>query len=76
MDDAAILEAIRDAEPATTGAVAAALGVDPETIRERLAALETTGRIERENEEWGLTRDPKIDESIKRITDRLDRERL
>lgn len=75
MDEAAILEAIRETEPATTEAVAAALGIDPETARERLAALETAGRIECEDRAWAVARDPRLDESIERMTDRLERER-
>jgi predicted ArsR family transcriptional regulator len=83
MDDADVLEAVRDCDRATTERIADRLSAPVETARERLAALEADGRIERadggdENEgdeRWTLARDPRIDESVDRMADRLGRER-
>lgn len=94
MDDADVLAAVRDPDPATTERIADRLSIPPEIARERLAALEADGRIERvdagdvggsesesnegedaEDERWALTQNPRIDESVDRMTDRLGRER-
>lgn len=89
MDDADVLAAVRDRDPATTERIADRLSIPPEAARERLAALEADGRIERagggdgggsgsddaEDEQWALARDPRIDESVDRMADRLGRER-
>lgn len=105
MDDTAVLEAVRDSEPATVERIAERLPerIPTEAVRERLAALAEAGRVERvcegerereptggsesecesgngtasksEAETWSIARDPRIDESIDRMTDRLGRER-
>ncbi|WP_336345437.1 winged helix-turn-helix domain-containing protein [Halalkalicoccus ordinarius] len=81
MDDADVLEAVRDCDPATAKRIADRLSISPETVHERLATLEEDGRIERADDgdgddgRWTVTRDPRIDESVDRMTDRLGRER-
>lgn len=75
MDDTAILEAVRDAERATTDGLADRLDTDPDSLEGRLAALESAGRVERADGEWRLARDPRLDSSVDRMSDRLGRER-
>lgn len=75
MDDTALLAAVREADPATVETIARVLDTGIETTRERLAELESAGRVERSADEWAIARDPRIDASAERIRKRLDRER-
>lgn len=75
MDDADVLEAVRECDPATAERIADRLSISPGTARERLGALEEGGRIERDDGAWTIARDPRLDESVERMTDRLGRER-
>lgn len=75
MDEAALLDAIDEADPATAERIACLLGDDPDDVGERLAGLESAGRITREGGEWRLACDPRLDSSVERMADRLGRER-
>lgn len=75
MDDTAILAAVREADPATTERVADLLERDPTTVGDRLADLESAGRVACEDDEWRLSRDPRLDSSIEHARERLERER-
>lgn len=75
MDDTALLETVREAEPATIETIARTLDADSDAIETRLAELESAGRVERHEGEWRLARDPRLDTSVERVTDRLGRER-
>lgn len=70
-----ILAAVREADPATAESIAALLDADPEAVDGRLADLESAGRLAREDVEWRLARDPRLDASIGHVRERLDRER-
>lgn len=74
MDDA-LGEAIREADPATTERIARRLGDNPDAIGNRLAELESAGRVEYDGNEWHLARDPRLDSSVERMNGRLGRER-
>lgn len=74
MDAAAVLEAVRDADPATTGEIARALGSEPDAVEERLSELASAGRLGRGGGEWRLARDPRLDGSVEHMADRLGRE--
>ncbi len=73
--DAVLLEALRDHGPATSERIAHALGADPDTVAQRLAELESAGRVERTGEGWHLARDPRLDDGIERMRERLGRDR-
>lgn len=82
MDDADVLEALRECDRATTERIADRLSVPADAVDDRLAALEEDGRVEREREggngsdgEWAVARDPRLEESVDRMRDRLGRER-
>lgn len=75
MDDTAILAAVREADPATTERVADLLDRGPTTVGDRLAALESAGRVARKDGEWHLSRDPRLGSSIEHVRERLNRER-
>lgn len=75
MDDTAVLEAVREADPATTEGIAHLLDGEPDAVAERLSELESAGRLERAEAEWRIARDPRLDSSVERMTDRLGRER-
>lgn len=74
MDDTALLEAVRDADPATTGEIARGLEDEPATVGERLSELASAGRVERDREEWRIAHDPRLDGSVEHMVDRLGRE--
>lgn len=86
MDDADVLEALRECAPATTDRIAERLSAPVDVVNDRLAVLEEDGRVEREREraregegtgdgEWTIVRDPRLEESVDRMSDRLGRER-
>lgn len=80
MDDADLLEALRECAPATTDRIAERLSAPVDVVDDRLAVLEEDGRVEREREgagdrEWTIVRDPRLEESVDRMSDRLGRER-
>lgn len=84
MDDADVLEALRECTPATTDRIAERLSAPVDVVDDRLAVLEEDGRVEREREregegagdgEWTIVRDPRLEESVDRMSDRLGRER-
>lgn len=82
MDDADVLEALRECAPATTDRIAERLSAPVDVVDDRLAVLEEDGRVEREREregtgggEWTIVRDPRLEESVDRMSDRLGRER-
>lgn len=81
MDDADVLEAVRESAPATADRIADRLSAPVDAVEERLAALEEDGRVEREDENedgdrtWTVARDPRLEESVDRMSDRLGRER-
>lgn len=80
MDDADVLEALRECAPATTERIAERLSAPVDAVDDRLAALEEDGRVEREGEgaddgKWTTARDPRLEESVDRMRDRLGRER-
>ncbi|MCH7659676.1 MAG: winged helix-turn-helix domain-containing protein [Euryarchaeota archaeon] len=74
MDDTALLEAIRDSERATTAAIARRLDADAGAVARRLSELRSEGRVEREDDGWRLARDPRLDDSVERMRDRLGKE--
>ncbi|WP_122089635.1 hypothetical protein [Halalkalicoccus subterraneus] len=75
MDDTAILTAVREADPATTGRIADLLDGAPAAVGDRLADLESAGRVEHEEGKWRLSKDPRLDSSIGHARERLERER-
>lgn len=75
MDDTALLEAVRKADPATNERIAHALDADPAIVKARLKDLKGAERVTHEAGEWRLARDPRLDSSVDRMTDRLGRER-
>lgn len=75
MDDTAILDAVREADPATAETVAERLDADPAVVEARLGALASAGRVAREDDGWRLARDPRLDSSAERMADRLGSER-
>lgn len=80
MDDADVLEALRECAPATTDRIAERLSAPVDVVDDRLAVLEEDGHVEREREgagggEWTIVRDPRLEESVDRMSDRLGRER-
>ncbi|MDL5361940.1 hypothetical protein [Halalkalicoccus sp. NIPERK01] len=75
MDDTALLEAVREADPATGERIAHALDADPAAVEARLEELKGAGRVAHEAGEWRLARDPRLDSSVERMADRLGRER-
>ncbi|KYH27721.1 hypothetical protein HAPAU_03890 [Halalkalicoccus paucihalophilus] len=75
MDDAALFDAIGEADPATAERIASLLGDDPDDVGERLAELESAGRVTHGEGGWRLARDPRLDSSVERMVDRLGRER-
>lgn len=83
VDDTAVLEAVRECDPATTEAVADRLSIPVAAAADALESLAADGRVERdggdegegERERWRIARDPRIDESVERMADRLGRER-
>lgn len=82
MDDADVLEALRECAPATTDRIAERLSAPVDVVDDRLAVLEEDGRVERERAregagdgEWTIVRDPRLEESVDRMSDRLGRER-
>ena len=82
MNDADVLEALRARAPATAERIADRLSAPVDAVDERLARLEEDGRVERESEakdandgEWTVVRDPRLEESVDRMRDRLGRER-
>jgi predicted ArsR family transcriptional regulator len=83
VDDTAVLEAVRECDPATAGAVADRLSIPVAAAADALDSLAADGRLERdggdegegERERWRIARDPRIDESVERMADRLGRER-
>lgn len=75
MDDTELLAAVREVGPATVERIAVLLGADPDAVAERLAGLESTGRVERDGNEWRVERDPRLDDSVERMQERLGRER-
>jgi DNA-binding IclR family transcriptional regulator len=74
MDGTALLEVLRDSERATTDEIARRLDADAATVERRLSELRSEGRVEREGDEWRLARDPRLDDSIERMRDRLEKE--
>lgn len=85
MDDADVLEALHECAPPTTERIAERLSAPMDAVDERLARLEEDGRVERErkgeaeganaDDEWTIARDPRLEESVDRMSDRLGRER-
>lgn len=75
MDETALLAAVRETDPATVEAVADRLDADPDAVESRLETLESAGRVTRDDGEWRLARDPRLDSSVEQMTDRLGRER-
>lgn len=80
MDDADVLEALRECAPATTERIAERLSAPVDAVDDRLAALEEDGRVERDEEGagdvgWTIARDSRLEESVDRMRDRLGRER-
>lgn len=81
MNDADVLEALRARAPATAERIADRLSAPVDAVDERLARLEEDGRVERESAEdandgeWTVVRDPRLEESVDRMRDRLGRER-
>lgn len=74
MDDTALLEAVRDADPATIGEIARTLGDEPDAVGERLSELASAGRVERDGDVWRIAGDPRLDGSVEHMADRLGRE--
>lgn len=75
MDDTELLAAVREVGPATVERIAVLLETDPDAVAERLAGLESAGRVERDGDEWRVERDPRLDDSVERMQERLGRER-
>ncbi|ADJ16222.1 MarR family transcriptional regulator [Halalkalicoccus jeotgali] len=75
MDDTALLAALGEVEPASAGRIAAVLGAEHAAVAGRLEDLERAGRVRREDGEWRLAEDPRLDSSAEQMADRLGRER-
>lgn len=75
MDDTTVLEAVRKSDPTTTEAIAHTLSADAELVEKRLDQLESSERIEYVDGEWRLARDPRLDESISHMQERVNREK-
>ncbi|MFC6905007.1 hypothetical protein [Halalkalicoccus tibetensis] len=74
MDDTALLEALREVDPATTEGIARGLGADPDAVDERLSELESIDRVERDGDEWRIAGDSRLDSSVEHMADRLGSE--